>query len=93
MPEKIRREYSFHGLVQGVGFRYHAKYQAAALGLTGWVRNEYDGTVTMQVQGDRASIDQLITELQSDRYIDIDDFTVKTVQVEEGEYRFTVKHG
>lgn len=38
-----RRQIRFYGRVQGVGFRYHAKHAAAALGLTGWVRNEYDG--------------------------------------------------
>ena len=45
-----RRQIRFYGRVQGVGFRYHAKHAAAALGLTGWVRNEYDGSVMMEVQ-------------------------------------------
>ncbi len=57
----IRRRYVFKGMVQGVGFRYHARYHASALGLTGWVRNEYDGSVTMEVQGDVQSIDRRIS--------------------------------
>ncbi|MCR5233462.1 MAG: acylphosphatase [Lachnospiraceae bacterium] len=34
----------FYGAVQGVGFRYRAKYAAQSVGATGWVRNEYDGS-------------------------------------------------
>ena len=36
---RLRRHYFFFGDVQGVGFRYHAKYGALDLGLTGWVKN------------------------------------------------------
>ncbi len=46
-----RRRIEFHGQVQGVGFRYQARRYASAYGLKGWVRNEYDGSVTMEVQG------------------------------------------
>ena len=88
----IRRRYIFKGMVQGVGFRYHAQYHASALGLTGWVRNEYDGSVTMEVQGDVQSIDRLIAELQGDRYIDILDFEVRSVIVDPEERRFRVAH-
>ena len=44
---EVRKHIVFHGRVQGVGFRYTAKYAASSLELTGWARNEYDGTVTM----------------------------------------------
>ena len=40
-----------YGRVQGVGFRYSARYCALELGLAGWVRNEWDGSVEMEVQG------------------------------------------
>ena len=43
----IRRHIVFHGWVQGVGFRYTAKYQASARNVTGWVRNLPDGSVEM----------------------------------------------
>ena len=42
----IRRRILFYGRVQGVGFRYRARYAAESLCLTGWVYNEEDGTVT-----------------------------------------------
>jgi acylphosphatase len=45
------------GRVQGVGFRYSARDKAIRLGLTGWVRNEYDGTVSVLAEGPRAKLD------------------------------------
>ncbi|MBR6351839.1 MAG: acylphosphatase, partial [Firmicutes bacterium] len=41
----IRRHIVFYGWVQGVGFRWRARNAAQAVGVTGWVRNEYDGSV------------------------------------------------
>ncbi len=69
---EIRMELRFHGRVQGVGFRYRAKYMAQSLGLTGWVRNEWDGSVSMEVQGREQLIDKLLAGLNQDRYIRID---------------------
>ena len=43
LPEgTVRRRYSIEGQVQGVGFRYRARYAAQTLELTGWVR-KYTG--------------------------------------------------
>lgn len=72
----VRRRYLFKGRVQGVGFRYKATYSARTLGLTGWVRNEYDGSVSMEVQGRPEYIDSLISKLFSDRIIQIEDIIV-----------------
>ena len=36
---EVRKRIIFHGRVQGVGFRYTAKYLARSLRLTGWVKN------------------------------------------------------
>ncbi|TVR74466.1 MAG: acylphosphatase [Spirochaetaceae bacterium] len=49
-------EIRVHGRVQGVGFRYYACREAARVGVTGWVRNEPDGTVLVHAEG---SPDQL----------------------------------
>ena len=37
--------------MQGVGFRYRARQAADMVGCTGWVRNEWDGSVSMELQG------------------------------------------
>ena len=57
---KIRKHIIFYGRVQGVGFRYYAVQKANQLGLTGWVKNLYDGSVEMEVEGEEPLIDQLI---------------------------------
>ena len=43
-----RRHWHFTGSVQGVGFRYRAQYAAQLLDLTGWVENNWDGTVDLK---------------------------------------------
>lgn len=77
--KNVRRRYQFKGRVQGVGFRYKATYAARALGLTGWVRNEYNGTVSMEVQGREEYIDSLICKLFADRIIEIEDMKVSDI--------------
>ena len=43
----VRKHISFYGWVQGVGFRYRARHVAELYGCTGWVRNEWDASVSM----------------------------------------------
>jgi acylphosphatase len=47
------------GIVQGVGFRYWTERSARQLGLTGWVRNLYDGRVEILAEGEKAALDEL----------------------------------
>lgn len=51
------------GRVQGVGFRYFTRRQAARLGLSGWVRNLPSGDVEVHVEGAQAGIRELIAAL------------------------------
>jgi acylphosphatase len=74
---KQRIQYSFTGSVQGVGFRFHASHAAVSLGLTGWVRNEYDGSVTMEVQGEQNALSTVVKIIEQSPYISID--TVRSV--------------
>lgn len=48
------------GRVQGVGFRAWTREEAERLGLTGWVRNEGDGSVLALITGSPAGISQMI---------------------------------
>jgi len=38
------------GRVQGVGFRYFCRETALDLGVCGWVKNESDGSVSLEAQ-------------------------------------------
>jgi acylphosphatase len=61
-PWQVRRlRLLFAGEVQGVGFRWTARRIATDLGLTGWVRNEPDGSVSMELQGPSAYLGQWFT--------------------------------
>lgn len=85
---EIRKKYKFYGRVQGVGFRYTAKYLAQSLGLTGWVENEYDGTVEMEAQGREPMIDKLLEGLNRNSFINIEwiDSEVIPTEVEKSFY-------
>ncbi|MDD7282076.1 acylphosphatase [Floccifex sp.] len=74
-PNDKRYRYHFYGQVQGVGFRFVASQTAMQYQLTGWVRNESDGSVTMEIQGNPMDIKQVISRLHNDNYIEIDHYT------------------
>lgn len=54
--ELRRLRLRFVGEVQGVGFRWTAMNVARELGLTGWVLNEDDGSVSMELQGEPSHV-------------------------------------
>lgn len=80
---KIRKHIIFYGSVQGVGFRYYAVQKANQLGLTGWVKNLYDGSVEMEVEGQEELIDQLIIFLQNRTYIWIERIDAKKIPLQQ----------
>ena len=48
------------GDVQGVNFRQAARQEALRLGITGLARNEPDGTVTVEAEGDDSKVTAMI---------------------------------
>lgn len=88
--EKIRYQLRFYGRVQGVGFRWTSKNLASLYGLSGWVINDYDGSVLMEVQGEKVKIDSMIERLDSDRFIEIDSIEKKKLPVVEDEREFSI---
>ena len=83
-----RRRFRFYGTVQGVGFRWRARHAAEGLGLTGWVRNEYDGSVTLELQGGAGQLDRALEMLENGRFLSIDRMEVQTVPLDEDERGF-----
>lgn len=88
--EKLRKHIIFHGMVQGVGFRYTAYYAAQRNGVYGWVRNLPDGTVEAEVEGTEANIDRMIMDIENGRFITIERMEVRSVPVK-GEFSFVIK--
>jgi acylphosphatase len=61
--EAARLHAIVEGRVQGVGFRYFVLERAQALGVTGWVRNRWDDTVEVTVEGERPALEKLLEYL------------------------------
>ena len=56
----------YEGRVQGVGFRFNAVRQSAGLNLNGFVRNESDGSVLMDVEGREAALKHLLRRIEEE---------------------------
>lgn len=52
-------QFRVEGVVQGVFYRANTQDKARELGLTGWARNEADGTVTVLACGAQESLAKL----------------------------------
>jgi acylphosphatase len=52
------------GRVQGVGFRAFVQQTAASIGLHGWVRNRWDGSVEVLAEGPEPELDRLLSALR-----------------------------
>jgi acylphosphatase len=59
-----RYDVRFTGRVQGVFFRATAQEIAAGLAVTGWVRNEPDGSVRCVVEGEAGELDRFVAALE-----------------------------
>ncbi len=55
---------TIRGMVQGVGFRYWCYRRARELALTGWVRNNPDGSVSVAAEGERSVLEEFIRQLK-----------------------------
>lgn len=96
MAEGTRRlRLRFVGEVQAVGFRWTSAMVARELGLTGWVRNEDDGSVSMELQGAGDHVGAFFSRmLEAYRRRPIS-YTVderEDIPVEEGEREFQVRY-
>lgn len=61
---KARFHAFISGRVQGVAFRFFAQHVANMLGVTGWVRNLYDGRVEVVAEGEKEVLEQFLAELK-----------------------------
>ena len=87
----IRKQIIFYGWVQGVGFHYRARNAAERYGCTGWIHNEYDGSVCMEIQGTEEAIDQVILTIEAGRCIRIENMYVKTLPTQPEERGFRTR--
>lgn len=84
----IRRRIVFTGWVQGVGFRFRARCAAELYGCTGFARNEGDGSVTVELQGEEESIEQVILAVERGTFIRIENMDSREIPLVENERGF-----
>lgn len=60
-----RLEAVVRGDVQGVGFRWFVRRQAARLSVAGWVANQPDGTVRVVAEGSPVALARLLGLLRA----------------------------
>lgn len=53
------------GRVQGIGFRYFARQQARAMGVSGWVRNLPEGGVEVEAEGPKEAVERFLSMLRT----------------------------
>lgn len=87
----IRKYFRFYGRVQGVGFRYRAYYAARNFGVTGYVKNLYDGSVEMEAQAPEECIDKMVLSIEKGNFILIENMEVKDIPIIDDEREFLVK--
>ena len=58
-----------HGRVQGVGFRFFVREQAARYSLTGWVKNLPDGTVEILAEGEKDILEIFIERVREGSFL------------------------
>jgi acylphosphatase len=58
--DKRRVNIIVSGIVQMVGFRYYTVNQASQLSITGWVRNNRDGSLEIVAEGEKENLEELI---------------------------------
>ncbi len=79
----LAHRYIVRGRVQGVGFRWFVEREAHILGISGWVRNNSDGSVEVLAQGTREQLLGLRSRLRQGpraaRVDDVEEFEAKPV--------------
>ncbi len=75
---------TLEGRVQGVGFRWHTRLEARALGLVGWVQNLDDGCVETHIQGPESALEEILEWLRTGPSgAHVDECEVKAVEPED----------
>jgi acylphosphatase len=91
--DKRRIAATVRGLVQGVSFRAATRSEARRLGLTGWVRNQADGSVALEAQGPAARVEDLVAWCrQGPPLADVSGVEVDDLAVVTGEDGFAIRH-
>lgn len=90
-PSTLRVRCVVRGVVQGVGFRWFVLQRARRWQVTGWVRNDPDGSVSVEMQGPRDALEMMRGEIgQGPSWARVESVGMREMPVREGERGFRV---
>jgi acylphosphatase len=88
----VRSHLLVRGRVQGVWYRGSMEQEARRLGVGGWVRNNPDGTVEAEVEGEPEAVDAIVAwARRGPRSAKVDDVAVTSLAPRGEERRFVVR--
>lgn len=88
----VRRRFRFSGWVQGVGFRYEAQRIASQLDLVGWVRNQGDGSVVVEIEGKANYIEAFLLAIKAVPRFDITGIQTEDLPLSQTETAFRISY-
>ena len=87
-----RKRLLVSGGVQGVGFRWFAAETARLCRVTGWVRNNPDGTVEVEAQGGPAALAGFTAAVRKGpRFAEVASVEERDIAVQAGETDFEIR--
>lgn len=89
---KEAKKYKITGRVQGIGYRYFASNLANRIGIYGYVKNMFDGSVEVYAIGSKEQLENLRSGLiQGPSFSRVDNVLEEDVRIENSYYNFSVK--
>jgi len=80
------------GRVQGVGFRASCQREAQARGVTGWVRNRWDGAVEALFEGPEQAVNALLVWCyDGPPFAEVEDVQIRPAPEDEPQRSFRIK--
>lgn len=93
LENAVRKACRIEGRVQGVGCRFFVQSNAKSLGITGWVKNMSDGSVTMELQGESEIVARLIAKIKrGNDWIKVTACDESELPVVKGENTFAIRY-
>ena len=90
---KIRKAARAQGRVQGVGFRFFVQTEAKKCHVTGWVKNESDGSVTMEIQGTPEQLAELEARIKrGNGFAKVNKFDSEDIAIVQNESQFGIHY-
>ena len=88
---KVAKHIIISGMVQGVGYRFFCRHEAAALGITGYVKNLYNGDVEILAEGEEEVLGHFIKMLRKGpHFSQVQDLNITTLPCENKYHNFQI---